>query len=92
MRKIQWIAALWAIVLALPFTVLAIGGIAFLDEHLHEITNLNQLFNQLTTVGGGGWIFEISKRLPELAGMVIGQLVILTILFFARSSRNNSAY
>lgn len=85
MRKVQLLAVLWTLLLAGPFTVLAILSAAYLTENTREILEWVETLSQTTTVGGRGWILEFSARWPELAGMVIGLLVLLTILIFARN-------
>jgi hypothetical protein len=87
MRKVQFLAVIWTLLLAGPFTVLAILSAAYLTENAMEIMQWIETMSQSTTVGGRGWIAEFSARWPELAGMVIGQIVLLTILIFARSMR-----
>jgi len=37
-------------------------------------------------VGGRGLLLEFSARWPEVAGMVIGMIVILTIYLFAQNA------
>ncbi len=87
MRKVQFTAVFWTMLLAIPFTVLAISGLAYVTEHLSGITAWVVNLSQTTTVGSRGWIMELSERLPEVAGIIIGQAVILTILLFARPEK-----
>ncbi len=88
MRKVQITAVLWTLFLAIPLTALALSMAAYLTEHLGEILNTLQTFSQATSAGGRGWAMEFAARWPELAGMVIGQLVIMAILLFTwRSSK-----
>lgn len=86
MRKVQFFASFWTIVIAIPFTLLALVGVAYLTEHLTQIVAAISEFSQKVSVGGRGLILEFSARWPEVAGMVIGMLVILTIYFFAQSA------
>lgn len=85
MRKVQFLAVLWTLLLAGPFTVLAIFSAAYLTENAQEILQWIDSLSRTTTIGGRGWIAEFAERWPELAGMIIGQLVLLTILIFARN-------
>lgn len=85
MRKVQFLAVLWTLILAGPFIVLAILSAAYLTENAWEIVQWIDSLSRTTTVGGRGWIAEFAQRWPELAGMIIGQLVLLTILIFTRS-------
>jgi hypothetical protein len=83
MRKVQVYATVWTLVLALPFTVMALVGTAYITNHLGDIANaVGELANWR------GLAVEGSARWPEIAGMIIGQLLILSILLIAR--RNGS--
>jgi len=88
MRKVQFTAVFWTLALAIPFTALAISGAAYITDHLSTIaTSISQLSHS-TTAGGRGWILEFAERWPEIAGMIIGQIVILAILYFARQANH----
>ncbi|CAG0931336.1 hypothetical protein TFLX_02102 [Thermoflexales bacterium] len=79
MRKVQIYATVWTLVLALPFTVMALVGTAYITNHLGDITTaVSSLANWR------GVAIEGSARWPEIAGMIIGQLLILSILLIAR--------
>jgi hypothetical protein len=81
MRKVQMYATVWTLVLAVPFTVIALVGTAYISNHLGEIaTAVSSLANWR------GVAVEGSARWPEIAGMIIGQLLILSILLIARRS------
>ena len=83
MRKVQMVATVWTLVLAVPFTVIALVGTAYISNHLGEIaTAVSSLVNWR------GVAVEGSARWPEIAGMIVGQLLILSILLIAR--RNGS--
>lgn len=86
MRKVQFTAAFWTLVIAIPFTLLALLGVAFLTENLTVITRAINQFSRNISVGGRGLFIEFSARWPEIAGMVIGMIVILTIYLFAQSA------
>lgn len=86
MRKVQFFAGFWTIVIAIPFTVLALVGVAYLTEHLTQIISSLYEFSRKISVGGRGLILEFSARWPEVAGMVIGMIVILTIYLFAQNA------
>lgn len=87
MRKVQITAVFWTLFLALPFTVLALSGLAYITDHWAQITYAIQSFGQATSVGGRGWAMQASERWPEIAGMIIGQLVLMIILIIARQAR-----
>ena len=86
MRKVQIHATFWTFVIAIPFTVLALVGVAFLTENLTQIAAAINNFSRSISVGGRGLVLEFSARWPEIAGMVIGMLVILTIYLFAQGA------
>lgn len=93
MRKVQVMAVFWTLLIATPMTVLAISLAAFATEHLGEISAWLTTASQGTTVGARGWIAELAERWPEVAGMIIGQLVIMITLLLARRAKlaeNNS--
>jgi hypothetical protein len=86
MRKGQITAVVWTMILAIPFTALALSAVAFTTEHLTQISTAIANFSLTTSTGGRGWVLEFAQRWPELAGMIIGQAVILMILIIARQS------
>ena len=80
MRKVQFYAVFWTFALAIPFTALAIFGAAYITDHLSRFATLISS----TAVGSRGWLLEFAARWPEVAGMIIGQIVIFTFLLIAR--------
>ena len=84
MHKVQFTAVFWTLLLAVPLTALAISVAAYMTEHFVEIAATLVAFSRETSISARGWILEFSERWPEIAGMIIGQLVIMTILLFAR--------
>jgi hypothetical protein len=86
MRKVQFVAVMWTMILAIPLTALALSAVAYTTEHLTQISTAIANFSLATSAGGRGWVLEFAQRWPEIAGMVIGQLVILMILLVARQS------
>lgn len=84
MRKVPFISVFWFFALALPATVLALAGVAYLDLHLSQVAAAIAQLELVTTTGGRGWAAETAARLPELAGMVVGMAVIYTIYIFVR--------
>ena len=87
MRRVQFTAVFWTMVLAVPLTVLALSLVAYTTENLTEIATTIANFSRETTAGGRGWVLEFAQRWPEVAGMIIGQLVLLTIFIFARQNQ-----
>jgi hypothetical protein len=88
MRKVQFTAVFWTLALAIPFTVLAVSCAAYVTDHLGDIATSIATFSRSTTAGGRGWVLEFAERWPEVAGMIIGQIVILAILYFARQANH----
>jgi hypothetical protein len=86
MKKVQFYATFWTLLIAIPFTVLALVGVAYLTQHLTQISYAINNFSREVSVGGRGLITEFSARWPEVAGMVIGMIVILTIYLFAQNA------
>jgi hypothetical protein len=89
MRKVQIFASFWTIVIAIPFTLLALLGAAYLVEHLTQILHFFSQLSHDISVGGRGLMLEFSARWPEVAGMVVGMMVILTIYLFAQSANKS---
>ena len=87
MFKARFLTVFWTLVIAIPLTALALSFAALLTESMSEIANAVDNVSRATTIGGRGWMVEISERWPEVAGMIVGQLVIMAILLFARRSK-----
>lgn len=90
MRKIQITAVTWTLFLAIPFTALGLSLAAYITENLGQILASVSAFSQATSAGGQGLVIEMAARWPEVAGMIIGQLVIMTILLFGWRSKQES--
>ena len=86
MRKVQFTAVVWTMLLAVPLTAIALSLLAYTTENLTQISTSIATFSRDISVGGRGIILEFAQRWPEIAGMVIGQVVLLTILLFARQN------
>ena len=86
MKKVQFVAVFWTMLLAIPFTALALSLAAYTTEHLGQIMTGVVTVSQATTVGARGWIQELYERWPEVAGMIVGQLVIMITLLLVRRS------
>lgn len=76
MGKVQYhaIGAAWTLALAIPAALLALALAAFLDLYAVE------LVNALIAALQADWQTFASTRWPEVAGMVIGQLLLMAIL------------
>jgi hypothetical protein len=67
-------AVLGTLALALPTGLLALGLVATLDEYLPRVW---------AALSGANWsalALEAGARWPELAGMLVGQLLLMAIL------------
>ena len=78
MMKGTWIVPLAILGLALPFTLLALAGAAWLSE------NLTQIASAAVGLDVGALLREGWSRWPEVLGMLIGQALIVLILVLAR--------
>ena len=86
MRKLPFVAAFWTFALAVPFTILALAGISYVDLHFSVIAQSISNFEREVSSNGAGLASELWARSPEVLGMVIGMIVIFTIYIFARQS------
>lgn len=84
MRKVPFVGVFWVFALAVPFTIIALAGVAYVDLHFSQILRSLVEFGQSVTAGGRGLIAETTQRLPEALGMLIGLIVMLTIYAFVR--------
>jgi hypothetical protein len=82
--KAPFAAIFWTFGLAIPFTFIALAGVAYIDLHFSAITLSVLSFEQAVTAGGRGFVAELAQRFPEILGMLIGLIVILTIYVFVR--------
>ena len=72
---------LWTLALAIPFTAMAVGILIFFNDLLPEIIrSIN-----FPSIDWRGLMVEGSARWPEVAGMIIGQLVILALIPITRT-------
>jgi hypothetical protein len=70
---------LWTLALAIPFTALSVGILIFLNDVLPEMVR-----SVFANFDWRGLTIEGSARWPEVAGMIIGMLVILALIPLAR--------
>ena len=84
MRRGSFLTVFWTLLLAIPFTALAVSFAAYITEHLTQIILWMTNITQVSIDGGRGWLIELAVRWPEIAGMIVGQIIILVILIFAR--------
>jgi hypothetical protein len=84
--RVSYTVFVWTLLLALPFTALALSGAAYITQNLSEIVAWMNSASEVTSMTGRGWLVEFSGRWPEVMGMVVGQIILLTILIFARQA------
>ena len=87
MRKVQITAVVWTMILAIPLTAIALSLLAYTTEHLTQISTAIANLSREASTGGRGVIVEFAARWPEIAGMIIGQIVLLIIILIARQNR-----
>jgi hypothetical protein len=87
MRKVQFTAVMWTMILAVPLTALALSILAYTTEHLTQIATSVSALSRDVSIGGRGLIVEFAQRWPEVAGMIIGQVVLFSIFLFLRQSK-----
>jgi hypothetical protein len=70
----------WTLALAIPFTALSVGILIFMND------TLPKLVRSITfpSIDWRGLAVEGAARWPEVAGMIIGQLIILALIPLAR--------
>jgi len=85
MRKVPLVAVIWTMALAIPFTALALSAVAYITDHLIGLATSLAQFGQATSRVGQPWLSVVAERMPELIGMVVGQLILLVIVFLVRS-------
>ena len=81
MRSVSLVAVIATLGLAIPFTLLALAGVAWTTENLTQIaaTLASPAHYDWAALGREAW-----ARMPEVAGMIIGQALILVIFLLAR--------
>lgn len=85
MRKVHWFAIGYTLLLALPCALMAMSVLIYLTDYTVGLGGLMTGFinwNRLAVEGANRW--------PELAGMVVGQLVILGIILIVRYDRRRA--
>ena len=87
MKKVQFTAAFWTLLIAIPFTALALMASAYISDHLIKISTTLALLSRSLMVKGRDLILE-----AEVSGMVAGILLVATIaaITYALSPRNHN--
>jgi hypothetical protein len=82
MRKPQVIATTVTLGLAIPFAFLAILGTGWVTDHLPSLVRAVRLIHWPSLAA------ESSARWPEVAGMIVGQLLIVALLLMVRRQQD----
>ena len=90
MRRISFSFIFWTLLLAVPFTAIALSIAAYITDHLFELSTSLTTFFKSTTQIGRPWVLEMAERMPEVAGMIAGQIILLVILLVARMTENQA--
>jgi hypothetical protein len=85
MRKSQLITIFATLALAIPFIALALFEIVYLIDYVQSIGGALAGLVEWTSVAREGAV-----RWPELAGMIIGQLFILSLLLILHRRRQDN--
>lgn len=85
MRKAQFIAVIVTLALAIPFIALALIETVYLIDYARSIGGAMTGVIEWHSVA-----LEGSTHWPELAGMIIGQLLILSVLLILRRRKPES--
>ena len=84
MFRIFLVTMFWTLLLALPFTALAILGLGILTTNgIFLFEWLSAWASEISYVGLANSV-EIMGRMPEVAGMAAGMLVILITVWVSR--------
>lgn len=76
MKKVQFTAAFFTLLVAIPFTALALMASAYISDHLIQISTGLAFISHSLFEQGRDLILE-----AELSGMVTGLLLLLAITF-----------
>ena len=75
MRKIQFWAVFWTIIISIPVTILALIASAYLTDHLVEIAQSIISVDYFTLANSRDLILEI-----ELIGMILSIVIIIAVM------------
>ena len=85
MRKVQFMTLIVTLALAIPFIALALFEIVYLVDYARSIGGAIAGLVEWTSVAQEG-----AARWPELAGMIISQLLIVSLLLTLRRRRQDN--
>lgn len=82
MKKTRFLAVFWTLILAIPFTALALTATAYLTDNLTQISTMIALALGDTLIKARDLVFE-----SELLGLIAGQALIVVILIATHLTR-----
>lgn len=82
MRKKQYLAVFWTLLLAIPFTALALTATAYITDNLTQIASTIAFLIGDSLGKARDLVFE-----AELVGLIAGQALILVILLVTYLTR-----
>ncbi len=82
MRKVQLTAVFWTLLLAIPFTALALAATAYLTDNLTQIASTIAYLIGDSLAKARDLIFE-----AELVGLIAGQALILVVVLVTYLAR-----
>jgi len=82
MRKVQLTAVFWTLLLAIPFTALALAATAYLTDNLTKIASTISYLIGDSLANARDLVFE-----AELVGLIAGQALILVVVLVTYLAR-----
>jgi hypothetical protein len=82
MKKVQLLAVFWTLLLAIPFTALALTATAYITDNLTQIASMISYLIGDSLAKARDLVFE-----AELIGLIAGQVLILVVLLLTRLTR-----
>lgn len=82
MKKVQFLAVFWTLLLAIPITAVALTATAYLTDNLTQISTAIAYLIGDTLGKGRDLLFE-----AELLGLIAGQALIVVILLLTKLTR-----
>jgi len=86
MRKVQFWAIFWTIVLSIPITTLALMASAYITDHIDELNRMMPSINLFSIAKYRDLILEIEA----LAMLIAVAIVIIVILFSLQPKRGEN--
>ena len=83
MRKVQVWAVFWTIIIAIPFTTLALIAAAYLTDHLAELAQSIISIDYFTLANSRDLTLE-----KEVIGMILGVVIIIGVILITLQPEN----